>query len=225
MLLIDPALHHERWEQEVEEIVASFPALPVIVYTTLTPASMRQVVRLARTGIQHVVLNRFDDESARFLDLIERAPARPLADLMLRELEPVMDQMSVSLSRAIEQLFRSPGRVKSSLEFANLAGMIPRTLHRHLSPLGLQPRRLLICARLLRAYTLFRHPGIRLKEIAQQIGYADPDHLSEQLREWTGHAPKDVRSRLVPEQFVRLLASHLLRSGSLHTIEDATEPV
>ena len=34
----------------LDEIVAAYPTLPVIVYTTLTPAAMRQVVRLARVG-------------------------------------------------------------------------------------------------------------------------------------------------------------------------------
>ena len=56
-------------------------SLPVIVYTTLAPASMRHVMRLARLGVQHVVLNRFDDEPRRFLELIERVPAHPVAEL------------------------------------------------------------------------------------------------------------------------------------------------
>jgi AraC-like DNA-binding protein len=103
--------------------------------------------------------------------------------------------------------------------------MIPRTLYRHHMPVGLQPRELLICARLLRTYTLVRGPGIRIKEVASKLGYADPDHLSEQLREWTGCSPKDLRSTLSPDQFVRMLASHLLRANAEHDVEDAAEPV
>jgi AraC-like DNA-binding protein len=223
--VVDPAMHEGRWEAAVEEVVGSYPALPVIVYTALTPAAMRQVVRLARVGIQHVVLNRFDDEPRRFLDLIERAPASPLAELMLRELAAPLGALPVVVARAIEQLFRSPGRVKNSQELAALAGMIPRTLYRHLNPLGLQPRHLLICARLLRAYTLLRDPGVRLKEIALKLGYGDPDNLSEQLREWAGCSPKDLRSTLGPEAFVQALANHVLRASVEHDVEDAAEPV
>jgi AraC-like DNA-binding protein len=225
VLVVDPAMQEGRWEVAVEEVLGSYPALPVIVYTTLTPAAMRQVVRLARVGIQHVVLNRFDDEPRRFLDLIERAPASPLAELMLRELATPLGALPVVVTRAIEQLFRSPARVKTSQDLATLAGMIPRTLYRHLTPLGLQPRHLLICARLLRAYTLLRDPGVRLKEIALKLGYADPDNLSEQLREWTGCSPKDLRSTLGPAAFVQALANHVLRSSAEHDVEDATEPV
>jgi len=224
LLVVDPSMHDGRWEGAVEELVGLYPALPVIVYTTLTPAAMRQVVRLARV-IQQVVLNRFDDEPRRFLELIERAPARPLAELMLRELAAPLGTLPVVVARAIEQLFRSPSRVKNSQDLAALAGMIPRTLYRHLTPLGLQPRQLVLCARLLRAYTMLRDPGVRLKEVALKLGYADPDSLSEQLREWTGCSPKELRSTMGPEAFVHALASHVLRSSEEQDVEDAAEPV
>jgi AraC-like DNA-binding protein len=225
VLVVDPAMNDGRWEGALEEIVAAYPQLPAIVYTILSPEAMRHVVRLARAGLQHVVLNRFDDEPSRFLDLIERAPAHPLAEAMLQELAVPLQGLPVIVTRAIEQLFRSPARVKNTQELANLAGMIPRTLYRHLMPVGLQPRQLLICARLLRTYTLVREPGVRIKEVAFKLGYADPDHLTEQLREWTGCSPRDVRSTLAPDRFVRVLATHLLRSNAEHGVEDAAEPV
>jgi AraC-like DNA-binding protein len=225
VMIADPAVQDSKWARVVEDVIGTYPGLAVIIYTTLTPSAMRQVVHLARLGIQYVVLNRFDDEPRRFLDLIERAPAHPLAEQMLRELAAPLAALPVAVSRAIEQLFRSPSRVKNSQELAELAGMIPRTLYRHLTPMSLQPRHLLICARLLRAYTLLRDPGVRLKEVALKLGYANPDHLSEQLREWTGCSSRDLRSTLAPEEFVHLLATQLLRPNEQHSVEDAAEPV
>ena len=224
VLVVDPSMRDGVWERSMEEIVAAYPQVPTIVYTMLTPPAMRMVVRLARVGLQHVVLNRFDDEPRRFLELIERTPAHPLAEAMLQELAVPLRALPVMVSRAIEQLFRSPARVKSAQELAKLAGMIPRTLNRHLMPVGLQPRQLLVCSKLLRTYTLVREPGVRIKEVAMRLGYADPDHLTEQLREWTGCSPRDLRSTMAPDQFVRMLASHL-RQTAEHDVEDATEPV
>ncbi|MEP6621309.1 MAG: AraC family transcriptional regulator [bacterium] len=211
LLIVDPAIGDGVHADSIEEIIARHPALPAIVYTALAPTSMRLVMRLARLGVQHVVLNRFDDEPRRFLDLIERVPAHPLAELMLQELATPLRELPVVVSRAIEQLFRSPTRVKNSQELARLAGMAPRSLYRHLTPMGLQPRRLIICARLLRAYTMLRAPGSRLKEITVKLGYANPDTLSDLLQEWTGMAPKDIRRDVPPELFVRLLADQLRR--------------
>jgi AraC-like DNA-binding protein len=221
LIIVDPAQRDAQHADDVESIIASHPTLPVIVYTTLAPTAIRMVVRLAQLGVQHVVLNRFDDEPRRFLELIERVPAHPLAELMLQELATPLRRLPVVVARAIEQLFRSPARVKNSQQLARLAGMASRSLYRHMMPAGLQPRHLIVCARLLRAYTLLRAPGSRLKEISSKLGYADPDTLSKLLQDWTGRAPKELRSGVPPELFVRLLADHLRR---VKPEEDVTEP-
>ena len=222
LIVIDPSVRDGQLADAIEEIIARHPQLPVVVYTTLQPMAMRLVVRLARLGVQHVVLNRFDDEPRRFLDLIERVPSHPMAELMLQELAAPLRALPVVVTRAIEMLFRSPARVKNSQELAKLAGMAPRSLYRHMTPAGLQPRHLIVCARLLRAYTLLRAPGSRLKEITAKLGYSDPDTLSKLLQEWTGRAAKDIRRDVPPELFVRLLADHLRR---VEPEEEVVEPV
>jgi AraC-like DNA-binding protein len=223
LLILDPSMHSGLLADAIEEIIARNASLPVVVYTTLAPAAMRHVMRLARLGVQHVVLNRFDDEPRRFLELIERVPAHPIAELMLRELAEPLRLMPVVLARAVEQLVRSPSRVKNTQDLATMAGMTLRTVYRHLTPVGLQPRHLIVSARLLRAYIFLRGPGSRLKEVALKLGYADPGHLSEQLRDWTGLAPKEIRRTLPPAEFVRRIAEHLRRIDA--EAEDEVEPV
>ena len=211
LLIVDPAVRDGQIAESIEEIIARHPTLPVIVYTIVAPTSMRLVLRLARLGVHHVVLNRFDDEPGRFLDLIERIPVHPLAELMLLELATPLRALPVVVSRAIEQLFRTPARVKNSQELARRAGMAPRSLYRHMAPFGLQPRPLIVCARLLKAFTLLKAPESRLKEIAVKLGYANPDTLSDLLHQWTGRSAKEIRRDVSPELFVRLLADHLRR--------------
>ena len=212
LLILDPSARDGAMAESLEALVNRHPELPVIVYTTLTPQAMRLVVRLARVGVQHVVLNRFDDEPRRFLDLIERVPAHPMSELLLEQLAEPMRQLPVVLARAIEQLVRSPSRATSVPELATLAGMTSRTLYRYMTPARLPPRELLVCARLLRAYTLLRTPDARLKEVSAKLAYADPALLSEQLREWAGVAPKELRHAVTPTEFVRRLAERLRRA-------------
>ncbi len=223
LMIVDPSVNGGLLAETIEEIIARHPSLPVIVYTTLAPATMRSVVRLARLGVQHVVLNRFDDEPRRFLELIERVPAHPVAELMLRELADALRLMPVVLARAVEQLMRSPSRVRNTQDLATMAGMTLRTLYRHLTPMGLQPRHLIVSARLLRAYIFLRGPEHRLKEVALKLGYADPASLSEQLKSWSGLSPKDIRRTLTPEEYVRRIAGHLRRIGAAE--EGEVEPV
>ena len=212
LLVLDPAARDGAMVESLEALIGRHPGLPVIVYTTLSPQAMRLVVRLARMGVQHVVLNRFDDEPRRFLDLIERVPAHPLSELLLEQLAEPMRQLPVVLARAIEQLVRSPSRAASVPELAALAGMTSRTLYRYMTPARLPPRELIVCARLLRAYTFLRAPDSRLKEVSVKLGYADPTRLSEQLRDWTGFSPKELRQAADPVEFVKRLVERLLRS-------------
>ncbi len=221
LLILDPAARDGSMSDSLESLVTRHPGLPVIVYTTLTPQAMRLVVRLARVGVQHVVLNRFDDEPRRFLDLIERVPAHPMSELLLEQLSEPMRQLPVVLARAIEQLVRSPSRAASVPELATLAGMTSRTLYRYMAPARLPPRELIVCARLLRAYTFLNSPDSRLKEVSVKLGYADPARLSEQLREWTGLAPKDLRHAIEPTEFVRRLVERLLHADVDEEAADA----
>ncbi len=214
LLMLDPAARDGAIVDSLESIITRHPSLPVIVYTTLSPHAMRLVVRLARLGVQHVVLNRFDDEPRRFLELIERVPAHPLAELLLEEIAEPMRRIPVVLARAIEQLVRSPSRAASVPELAAMAGMTSRTLYRYMAVAQLPPRDLIVCARLLRAYTFFREPDSRLKEVAVKLGYADPERLSDQLWEWTGYSPKDLRHVAHPVEYVRRLVKHLQRVGT-----------
>ena len=220
LLVLDPAARDGMIADSLEGLVTRHAGLPVIVYTTLSPQAMRLVVRLARVGVQHVVLNRFDDEPRRFLELIERVPAHPMAELLLEALGEPLRQLPVVLARAIEQLVRSPSRATSVPELAALAGMTSRTLYRYMAAARLPPRELIVCARLLRAYTFLRGPDSRLKEVSVKLGYSDPERLSDQLRDWTGFAPKDLRHGAEPAEYVRRLVEHLRRANA-HAVDTA----
>ena len=50
MLVVDPVMHEGTSDSALDEIIAAYPQVPAIVYTALTPAAMRHVVRLARLG-------------------------------------------------------------------------------------------------------------------------------------------------------------------------------
>ena len=90
--------------------------------------------------------------------------------------------------------------------------MNTRTLYRNLQPAGLySPRMLVVCARLLRAYSYLRDPGRSIKEIAAKAGYHSPWQLSQQMREVTGLTTRRVRQAISTEDFVSLLAKELRR--------------
>jgi AraC-like DNA-binding protein len=196
----------------IEEIHRRFPSLPIVVYTTLSASSMRGILELGRIGIEHVVLNRFDDERRRFLELLERVPGQVLSDQMLRLLAPELAKLPVTMVRAVELLFRTPGRFRNAQDLSAAGGTILRTLYRQLEMAGIHsPRLLVAAARLLRAYSLLRDPGRQIKDVAAKVGYHSQYQLTQHMRTLTGYTPRSVRMFVEPEQFVMLLAEGIRR--------------
>jgi AraC-like DNA-binding protein len=212
VLVVDPIADGSLRTDVIEEIHRRFPSLPIVIYTQLSATSMRAILQLGRLGIEHVVLNRFDDERRRFLDLLERVPAQILSDQMLAHLAPELARLPVTMVRAVEQLFRSPGRFRNAQDLSSAAGTILRTLYRQLDAAGLHsPRLLVAAARLLRAYALLRDPGRQVKEVAAKVGYHSQYQLTQHMRTLTGYTPRTVRMYVEPEQFVVLLVEGIRR--------------
>ena len=212
VLVVDPLADGTPRTDLIREVHREFPSLPIVLYAIMSGAAMRAILELGRHGIEHVVLNRYDDERRRFLELIERLPGQALSDEMLRQLAPELAKLPVSMVRAIELLFRAPSRFHSMQDLAASSGAILRTLYRQLELAGIQSPRLLVDgARLLKAYALLRDPGRQIKEVAATVGYHSQYQLTEHMRAFTGHTPRTVRASIEPEQFVALLAEGVRR--------------
>ena len=212
VVVADPAAAGPVEVEALEQIRRQYPSLPIVVYTSLAPAGIKAIVRLAKSGVEHVVLSRFDDEPGRFLDLIEGIPAFALGDRMLQELAVPLSCMPVVVVRAVDQLFRSPARFKSAQDLAAAAGMNLRTLYRNLEPAGIfSARSLVVSARLLRAYAYLKDPGRSIKDVAAKAGYHSPWQLSQQMREMTGYTAEQVRRDVTEDALVSLLAEQVRR--------------
>lgn len=222
VLIVDPLADGQSRIDVIEEIRRQMSSLPVIIYTQLSATSMHAIAQLGRIGIEHVVLSRFDDDRRRFLELIERVPGQRLSDQMLRALAPELSKLPVTVNRAIEQLFRSPGRFRNAQDLAAASGSILRTFYRQLDLAGIHsPRLLVAAARLLRVYSLLRDSDKHIKEVAASAGYHSQHQLAQHMRTLTGSTPRVVRQTIEPERFVALLTEGVRRPRH---IEEPQEP-
>jgi AraC-like DNA-binding protein len=78
---------------------------------------------------------------------------------------------------------------------ADLADISVRTLQRRLKQSGLSFSDLIQQARFETACSLLEDPGIRLTDIAFDIGYTDPAHFTRAFRRWAGVTPSAYRTR------------------------------
>ena len=212
LVVADPAASGEARTDALEDIRQRFASLPVVIYTQLSPGTVQAIVRLAKYGIEHVVLSRFDDEPARFLELLEGIPAHALSDRMLQSLAGALAPLPASVVRGVDQLFRSPDRFKNAQDLATAAGVTVRTLYRSLESVGIfSARTLVVSAKLLRAFGLLQDPGRSIKDVAANAGYHSPWQLSQQFRALTGQSTNAVRRGMTSDTLVNLLSEQVLR--------------
>jgi AraC-like DNA-binding protein len=212
VVIADPAVAGTAEVESLEDLRRRMPSLPVVIYTQLSPSAMKAMVRLAKSGVQDVVLSRFDDEPRRFLELLESIPAHTLSERMLQELAESIAILPITVARAVDQLFRSPARFKNAQDLADASGMNLRTLYRNLEPAGIySARALVVSARLLHAYSFLLDPGRSIKDVAAKAGYNSPWQLSQQLRELTGRTAEQVRRELKQEALIVMLADQVRR--------------
>ena len=210
VVVADPAIDGRVHAEELADIREIYPSLPIVLYTTLSASAMQSVIQLARFGIEHIVLARIDDEPRRFLELLENVPGHALGNLMLRALSEPIAKLPVTVSRAIEKLYRNPARFPGVRELADASGMTPRALYRHMVAAGMPSvKALMVSARLVRAYGYLRDPSRSIKEVAARVGYSRPWLLTKQMREYTGLVPSEVRLKLTPDQVVTLLTTRV----------------
>lgn len=214
IVVADPRADGKIQIDEVRVLLGRYPTLPVVVYTSLTPESLKATVELAKHGVRHVVLRGFDDEPRRLRELIERLPAHRFSDIVLQGLAPNLERAPELLRRAIARLFEAPHAFQGVEDLAAAAGMTRRNLDRWLDRLGLaSARMLLLGARLTRAMFYMRDPGYLLDDIIRKVGYASPRLFARQVRAATGLTPSMLRQHVEPEKFMEQLAARLCRHG------------
>ena len=131
----------------VRAFLSRHPTMPLVVYTTLSPSSLQGIVELAKHGVEHVVLHRFDDDPRRFLELLERLPGtagRRVAGTARRLL-----QVTPEVAQAGNAFSHAP-RFNDTPDLAAAAG--PRADALPSWTQRVRPPRMLSRSRLLMAY-------------------------------------------------------------------------
>jgi AraC-like DNA-binding protein len=209
--VLDPCATGGDGVADVVGFLSRHPSVPVVTYVTLTPASLRAVVELARHGLQQVVLHRFDDDPPRFRELLARQAGDALTEELLAALAPALRRLPPALAGAVKRMFRRPHLVWNAQDLAAAAGMPRRTLYRQLAAAGFaSPRRLVQAARLLRAYVYLRDPGNLVEDVVVKLRYGSSHAFVRHTREACGLTPSALRRDVEGAEFVALLRRRLL---------------
>ena len=210
VVVADPAADGVLKAEELSRLLQQYPTLPLVAYVGVAAPQMRAILDLAKAGLQHVVLHRFEDSSTRFSGLINRVRGDPLSRRMLAELAPQLSQLPLELAAAVEDMFKRPSRFETALDLGVAAGIPSVRLYRSFDVAGLgSPKKLLIAAKLLRASAYLRNPGYAVADVATKVGYKYSRKFTHHCVMVFGMNPARVRKRLSEEDSIGLIRKWL----------------
>ena len=210
IVVLDPTLPGTVRVTETVLLQERYPSLRVVVYTSLTPSAMRMVVELAKHGLQHVVLHRFDDDPRRFTELLTQLPGHALGELLLEKVQEAVAALPPRVGGAVARMLRAPRHYSTVDDLAAGAGMTRRQLYRVLEGAGFTSPRLLVqAARAVRAFAFLRDPGRLLEDVSEKLGYSEPRVLNRVMLELVGTRPLEARGTMSPQEFVERVAARL----------------
>jgi AraC-like DNA-binding protein len=210
IVVLDPTLPGTVRVSETALLQERYPSVRVVVYTSLTPSAMRMVVELAKHGLQHVVLHRFDDDPRRFTELLTQLPGHALGELLLDTVKEAVGTLPPRVGGAVARMMRAPRHYSTVDDLAAGAGMTRRQLYRVLEGAGFTSPRLLVqAARAVRAFAFLRDPGRLLEDVSEKLGYSEPRVLNRVMLELVGTRPLEARGTMSPQEFVERVAARL----------------
>ena len=210
IVVLDPTLPGTVRVTETVLLQERYPSVRVVVYTSLTPSAMRMVVELAKHGLQHVVLHRFDDDPRRFTELLTQLPGHALGELLLEKVQEAVAALPPRVGGAVARMLRAPRHYSTVDDLAAGAGMTRRQLYRVLEGAGFTSPRLLVqAARAVRAFAFLRDPGRLLEDVSEKLGYSEPRVLNRVMLELVGTRPLEARGTMSPQEFVERVAARL----------------
>ncbi|HXC25540.1 MAG TPA: hypothetical protein VNU46_06455 [Gemmatimonadaceae bacterium] len=75
LVVVDPVNGGSTLQTNVRRLLRRRPAIPLIVYTAITPTSLQVVAALGRLGLREVVFTSYEDAPERFARTLQRVAA------------------------------------------------------------------------------------------------------------------------------------------------------
>lgn len=192
------------------QLMAAYPSLPVIAYVPLTTQSFTTITQLAQTGLQHVVLYSHDDDSPRFLSLIDQVKTSPLTVRVICALRPKLTMLPLSLAKAVENLFEEPHRFPNAQDLATESKINLVRVHRAFREAGLAtPKKIFIAAKMLRAYSYLGDSAHSVNSVSKKLGYRHARILSDHSNELFGLNPSRLHTYMTEDHVVEKILSSI----------------
>jgi AraC-like DNA-binding protein len=179
----------------------------------LTPSAFRAVAQLSKLGLDQVILYSHDDSAERMITTIDKVRANPLTERLIGTLKPNLDRLPLVISRIVRDVFEEPHRYPNAQDIATSANVSVVRLYRAFQAADLAaPKKMVVAAKLLRAYGHLADPGQSVSGASLKLAYRSPRIFAMHTYEVFGVNPSRLRTHLSEDAVVMRLADWLIAS-------------
>jgi AraC-like DNA-binding protein len=180
-----PTLHVVRAIRE------GFPSVPVVAYCSLTPETSREILSLARAGVNDLILRGVDDVGVALRTVITTAQEHCGAKHVLDVIAPLVPPSVLPFLRYCLEHSRQTLTVA---DVAAALGVHRKTLVDRLATAGLPtPSAMIAWCRLTMVARLLEDPARSVEQIALLLDFSSAPALRNMLKRYTGLSPREVR--------------------------------
>jgi AraC-like DNA-binding protein len=177
----------------VERLRTRFPALPMLAYCVLRPETSRELLAMARAGVNGLVLRGIDDVGDALCAALAAADDDCLEVVMTRELGTLS---AANLRSVVAQCLTQPRSRHTVASVAAAMGVNRRTLVNRFTHAGLPtPSEVIGWCRLLLAARLLEDPERSVESVGLALKFGSGAALANMLRRYTGLLPTELRRR------------------------------
>jgi AraC-like DNA-binding protein len=172
----------------------------------LTPAAFRAVTQLSRLGLEHVILYSHDDSADRMIATLDKVRANPLTERFIGSIQTRLDNLPVGVAKVVVAMFAEPHLYPNAQDIATTGNISIVRLYRAFQAAGLAtPKKMVVAAKLLRAYSHLSDPGQSVGGASTKLAYRNPRIFAEHTNEVFGINPSRLRARLTEDQVISKL--------------------
>lgn len=169
--------------------------VPLVLYVPLSVREMHRAIALARAVEASVIIAGYDDDPAQLRADLEAVRGTPFGRALAARLEEQLRALPPRVRGAVSALCVSATPQDTAARLAAMAGVDPSTLARYFAQAGLcRPHRLVVAARVARAYPALIDPHVAAAQVARAVGVASTAALDAQLRTLVGESVRELRA-------------------------------
>jgi len=215
VVIVDPTREESAGVSEAERLIKKYSSVPFLAYVGVNAESVKAVARLARVGLQDVLLFACDDRAEQIRLKVDAVSVSPLANVFLGELRTHLAKLPCATAQSVENLFQVPHRYSGVCDLANAAATTLSGLYRSFRAAGLSsPKRFLIAARVLRGYKYLLEPEFSVENVAAKACYTSSRAFVRHVRQIFGVCPSSLRDPFACDKALAQLLEWLVEDQS-----------